>query len=339
MSNATGWMNLNLSSTIMNPFLTSDVIQTTHLIFDSKSIQNQCPNFILRTPYSVVFLGSIITMYFTTLLWLKDNSDENDIDSLKKLICPCFKFKPLYTSTDDSSHKKRQIHCNLIKIIKNTFMLLVMMYIVVAFWLNIIVDFQTLFKNGNDGKWICYVTIFSSSPNFKHLFCYLIFSIPLYLTAEQGEFSRFRHRFSLILVTIPGTILYFIPFMYNIMVFIIFICIGLSVFCGIPMILLTGGDYSYLAVIPEACLSLCGDCCGVRYSGDIVDANCYCMGYGDCCKKIVIITLLLGIISAFIIFHIWIGDQSVCIIHNMNDCNWRLDWGQYSDSAKESVEG
>ena len=37
--------------------------------------------------------------------------------------------------------------------------------------------------------------------------------------------------------------------------------------------------------------------------------------------------------------YIWIADQSACLIHGLDDCDWRMNWSEYMRSVEYNAEG
>ncbi len=211
---------------------------------------------------------------------------------------------------------------------KKLFALLLIVYTVIGFWLNVIADFESLLNEGNDGKWICYIVIFCSSPNFKHLICSFILLAPnVQLLQEQEDhghpdlnFKKFRRRLVAILVTIPGVILYFIPMIYCLLALIV-LC-----FC-----FAFGGLMVYFDVYEFKILD--------KIQSFEWDFICNKDDTKFICSAIGIWFIMLMALCAFILFMLWTADVSACLIHELEDCRWRMSWSQYMDKIESNTVG
>ena len=192
--------------------------------------------------------------------------------------------------------------------IKNTALALLAAYAITGFWYNLLSDFFTLFLDGNDGKWICYIAIFSSSPNFKNLLCSgILFYIYLAGTGDAQENGEKFKLFRLVLIVIcvlgPGVVFYTMPFLY--------------VVIGIVITALFLSCFAYAI-----------------YRWGILVFNCLGEGGALMCGFGSLFLCVGGIVCYMVVA----GDICLCVIHGLDECYWRLSFDEYLNLVENDLE-
>ena len=283
---------------------------------NKRTVQDICPSFEARTPYLVMLISSTVSIWLAAIIFLWNDRDCNlnrcrkrgeNIDNFVEVI----EISPnnvdrQYFELNDMTGKvsvteQSKFKLQKWKLFKMVISSLLIIYTITGFWYNLILDFMTLQLDGNDGKWICYITIFASSPNFKHMISASILSVLNYQSYKramdrQNKFKICKFWTSMMLVLIPGFIFYTLPLIYVIIAMLVISCL-IGVAC--------------IRLVIDAGTTDCRLCESVYFDGCLI-----------------MLLMLLG--SVCVLSLIFLGDWSVCIIHKIDGCSyWRLSFDEY----------
>lgn len=150
-------MDTNLSTSGVVNLTTNNTTRNAHSGSNgsNRSILNQCTT-LNGIPYPVMLGLTIVSTYITMAILFSIHQRQKHGSKGSTGI---------YTSY--------RRNCSYKKLAVEIFLFLLLIYSVVSTVVNVVLDFIDLAND--DGKWICYITIFSSSPNFKSFLTTFIF--------------------------------------------------------------------------------------------------------------------------------------------------------------------